>query len=151
MRDKLFKTGGSDVGKARGLCDVEMGLVWGRGDISKETGNLSWCHLLGRTMGNRGVMKGGHGGCCCSLGNGLRRAWIGCWCFMGMKNIHSGSGWRGIWVRVEKVGVDVSGRGECWIVPWIMRVTEMSRNGCVGVSGYLGGRNVGCCDRIVSL
>ena len=54
-------------------------------------------------------------------------------------------------MRVEIVGVDVSGRGECWIVPWIMRVTGMSRNGCVGVSGYLGGRNVGCCDRIVSL
>jgi len=68
-----------------------------------------------------------------------------------MKNIHSGSGWRGIWVRVEIVGVDVSGRGECWVVPWIMRVTGMSRNGCVGVSGYLGGRNVGCWDRIVNL
>ena len=27
MRNKLFKTGGSDVGKARGLCDVEVGLV----------------------------------------------------------------------------------------------------------------------------
>ena len=54
---------------------------------------------------------------------------------MGMKNIHSGSGWRGIWVRVEIVGVDVSGRGESWIVPWIMRVTEMSRNGCVGCLG----------------
>ena len=66
-----------------------------------------------------------------------------------MKNIHSGSGWRGVRARVEKSGVDVSGSGECWIVPWIMRVTGTSRNGRVGVSGYLGGRNVG--DRIVSL
>jgi len=116
MRNKLFKTGGSDVGKARGLCDVEMGLVWGRGDIAKETGNLSWCHLLGRAMGNRGGVKGGQGRCC-SLGNGLRRAWIGCWGCMGMKDIHSGSGWRGIWVRVEKVGVVVSEGRICWIFP----------------------------------
>jgi len=61
VRNKLFKTSGSDVDKARGLCNVEMCLVWGRGDIAKETGNLSWCHLLGRTMGNRCVMKGGQG------------------------------------------------------------------------------------------
>ena len=55
MRNKLFKTSGSDVDTARGFCNVEMCLVWGSGDIAKEAGNLSWCHLLGWTMDNRGV------------------------------------------------------------------------------------------------
>ena len=52
-------------------------------------------------------------------------------------------------MRVERMGVDVSLRGECWRVPWMMRVTGISKNGCVGVSGYLGGGNVGGCNRIV--
>ena len=54
-------------------------------------------------------------------------------------------------MRVGNIGVDVSGRQEYGMVPWIIHVTGISVNGCVGFSEYLGGGNVGGCSRIASL